>query len=203
MKISDINYTIKQLQSLSRRDISKIVSKLASAANKRLKRIELAGLEDYSSAYRYVKSSGGKFSVKGKSKEELLLEYKRVKGYLSSQRTTSTVAGTRKSKEENERKVANRLGITFKNEKESKDFWQAYNKYADSHRSDVYNQGSGTIQRLIAQRVEQGKSLNASSITKMINKYIEAEREELSRIEREEFTELFDRVSETENPFLQ
>lgn len=202
MNISDINYTIKQLQSLSRRDISKIVSKLASAANKRLKRIELAGLEDYSSAYRYVKSSGGKFSVKGKSKEELLLEYKRVKGYLSPERRTSTLSGTRKVKEENEQKVADRLGVTFKNEKESKDFWRAYNKYADTHRSDVYNQGSDTIQRLIAQRVERSQTLNASAVTKMINKYIEAEREEISRIEREEFTELFDRVSETDNPFV-
>lgn len=202
MNISDINYTTRQLLSMTRSEMAKVVSKLASAANKRLKRIELAGLKDYSSAYRYVMSSGGKFSVKDKTKDELLLEYKRVKGYLSPQRATSTVRGTRKVKEENEQKVADRLGVTFKNEKESKDFWQAYNKYADSHRSDVYNQGSDTIQRLIAQRVEQGKSLNASAVTKMINKYIEAEREEISRIEREEFTELFDRVSETDNPFL-
>lgn len=202
MKISDINYTINQLQSLSRLDIAKIVSKLASAANKRLKRIELASLEDYSSAYRYVKSSGGKFSVKGKSKEELLLEYKRVKGYLSPQRVTSTVAGTRKVKKENETKVQERLGITFKNKEESKEFWRAYNKYADSHRSDVYNQGSDTIQKLIAQRVEHGQSLNASAVTRMINNYIKSEREEISRIEREEFTELFDRISESDNPFL-
>lgn len=202
MNISDINYTTRQLLSMTRSEMAKIVSKLASAANKRLKRIEQAGLKEYSSAYRYIQSSGGKFSVKGKSKEELILEYKRVKGYLSPERRTSTVAGTRKVKEENEQKVADRLGVTFKNEKESKDFWRAYNKYADTHRSDVYNQGSDTIQRLIAQRVEQGKSLNATAVTKMINKYIEAEREEISRIEREEFTELFDRVSETENPFI-
>lgn len=202
MKISDINYTTRQLLSMTRSEIAKVVSKLASAANKRLKRIEQAGLKEYSSAYRYIQSSGGKFSVKGKSKEELILEYKRVKGYLSPERRTSTVAGTRKAKEENEKKVAERLGVVFKNKKESKDFWQAYNKYADSHRINVYNQGSDTIQRLIAQRVDQGKSLNATSVTKMINKYIEAEREEISRIEREEFTELFDRVSETDNPFI-
>ena len=202
MNISDINYTTRQLLSMTRSEMAKVVSKLASVANKRLKRIEQAGLKEYSSAYRYIQSSGGKFSVKGKSKEELILEYKRAKGYLSPERRTSTVRGTRKVKEENEQKVADRLGVTFKNEKESKDFWRAYNKYADSHRSDVYNQGSDTIQRLIAQRVEQGKSLNASAVTKMINKYIEAEREEISRIEREEFTELFDRVSENDNPFL-
>lgn len=202
MNISDINYTTRQLLSMTRSEMAKVVSKLASTANKRLKRIEKAGLKEYSSAYRYIQSSGGKFSVKGKSKEELILEYKRVKGYLSPERRTSTLAGTRKVKEENEQKVADRLGVTFKNEKESKDFWRAYNKYADTHRSDVYNQGSNTIQRLIAQRVEQGKSLNATAVTKMINKYIEAEREEISRIEREEFTELFDRVSETDNPFV-
>ena len=202
MNISDINYTTRQLLSMTRSEMAKVVSKLASAANKRLKRIEQAGLKEYSSAYRYIQSSGGKFSVKGKSKEELILEYKRAKGYLSPERSTSTLRGTRKVKKENEQKVADRLGVTFKNKKESKDFWRAYNKYADAHRSDVYNQGSDTIQRLIAQRVEQGKSLNATAVTKMINKYIEAEREEISRIEREEFTELCDRVSETDNPFI-
>lgn len=186
---------------MTRNELSKVVSKLASAANKRLKRIEVAGLEEYSSAYRYVKSSGGKFSVRGKSKEELMLEYKRVKGYLSPERRTSTVADTRRVKKENELKVANRLGIEFKSENDAKEFWKVYNKYADAHKSDVYNHGSNTIQRLIAQRVEQGKTLNASAVTKMINKYIEAEREEMRRIEREEFNEIFDRISDTDNPF--
>ena len=78
--------------------------------------------------------------------------------------------------------------VTFKNKEESKDFWKAYNKYADNHRAKVYNTGSDTIQKLIAQRVERGQSLNASAVTRMINKYIKSQKEELERIEREEFT---------------
>ena len=188
--------------SMSRKELAKAVSILASAANKRLKRIEQAGLEDYSSAYRYIQRTGGKFSVKGKSKDELILEYKRAKGFLSPARKTSTLSGIKTSKEENKQKVEERLGVTFKNEDESKDFWKAYNKYADNHRAKVYNTGSDTIQKLIAQRVERGQSLNASAVTRMINKYIKSQKEELERIEREEFTAISDRDSETENPFV-
>lgn len=202
MKISNINYTTRQMLSMSRKELAKAVSILASAGNKRLKRIENAGLENYSSAYRYIERTGGKFSVKGKSKEELIIEYKRVKGFLNPVRKTSTIKGIKASMKENETKVQKRLGVAFKNEEEAKDFWKAYNKYADSHRAKVYNTGSDTIQKLIAQRVDQGQSLNASAVTRMINKYIKSQKEELERIEREEFTELFDRVSETDNPFL-
>lgn len=202
MGISNINYTTRQMLSMTRRELAKAVSMLASVGNKRLKRIEQAGLEEYSSAYRYIQRTGGKFSVKAKSKEELILEYKRAKGFLSPVRKTSTVSGIKASKEENEQKVEERLGVIFKNEDEAKEFWKAYNKYADNHRANVYNKGSDVIQRLIAQRVERGQSLNASAVTRMINKYIKAEKEELERVEREEFTALSDRITDTENPFI-
>lgn len=201
MGISNINYTTRQILAMTRKELAKAVSTLASAGNKRLKRIEQAGLEDYSSAYRYIQRTGGKFSVRGKSKEELILEYKRAKGFLSPARKTSTVSGIKASKEENELKVEERLGVTFKNEDEAKEFWKAYNKYADNHRANVYNKGSDVIQKLIAQRVERGQSLNASAVTRMINKYIKVEQEELERVEREEFTALSDRIADTDNPF--
>lgn len=202
MKVSNINYTTRQMLSMSRKELAKAVSILASAANKRLKRIKNAGLENYSSAYRYIERTGGKFSVAGKNNEELIIEYKRTKGFLSPSRKTSTIKGIKISMQENETKVQERLGVTFKNKEESKDFWKAYNKYADSHRAKVYNTGSDTIQKLIAQRVERGQSLNASAVTRMINKYIKSQREELERIEREEFTAISDRDSDTENPFV-
>ena len=202
MGIRNINYTTRQLLSMSRKELAKVVSILASAGNKRLKRIENAGLENYSSAYRYIERTGGKFSVAGKNTEELIIEYKRVKGFLSPARKTSTIRGVKASMQENETKVQERLGITFKNKEESKEFWKAYNKYADNHRAKVYNTGSDTIQKLIAQRVERGQSLNASAVTRMINKYIKSQKEELERIEREEFIAISDRNSDTENPFI-
>lgn len=202
MGISNINYTTSQMLSMTRKELAKAVSILASAGNKRLKRIEKAGLENYSSAYRYIERTSGKFSVAGKNTEELIVEYKRAKGFLSPARKTSTIKGIKKSMQENETKVQERLGVAFKNKEESKDFWKAYNKYADSHRAKVYNTGSDTIQKLIAQRVERGQSLNASAVTRMINTYLKSQREELERIEREEFTSISDRDPDTENPFV-
>ena len=202
MGIRNINYTTRQMLSMSRKELAKALSILASAGNKRLKRIENAGLENYSSAYRYIEHTGGKFSVSGKNTKELIIEYKRVKGFLSPARKTSTIRGIKTSMQENETKVHDRLGVTFKNKEESKEFWKAYNKYADTHRAKVYNTGSDTIQKLIAQRVDRGQSLNASAVTRMINKYIKSQKEELERIEREEFIAISDRNSDTENPFV-
>lgn len=59
-----------------------IVSRLASAANKRLRTLEKSGIEN--PATLRVELSGGKFSVKGKSGQELKQELFRVKQFLGS-----------------------------------------------------------------------------------------------------------------------
>lgn len=78
---------------LNRRERSQVVSRLASAANKRLVRFEKAGIS--TPATRAARKKG-KFSVKGKSKGELTTEYKRVKSFLSAE--TGTAKGYKKFK---------------------------------------------------------------------------------------------------------
>ena len=77
-----------------RGELAKIPSQLASAANKRLRRLESADLAN-TPAYSYTRRSGGDFSVAGKDLAALQLEFQRAKDFLSPQRKTSTVRGAR------------------------------------------------------------------------------------------------------------
>ena len=71
---------------LSDRELRDVVSRLASAANKRVKRAEASDSQSWA-----VKSvqRGGKFSVKGKDLSSLQREYQRVKSFLSDPTSTS------------------------------------------------------------------------------------------------------------------
>lgn len=67
------------------------ISRKASMANKRIKRLEKNGLTDTPAYQSYVKHGGHKFSVKGKSYNELQGELSRVNHFIDSK--TSTVRG--------------------------------------------------------------------------------------------------------------
>lgn len=63
-----------------------IVSRLASAANKRLRNLERHGIENAQTIR--VQMSGGKFSTRGKGSDALTTELIRAKRFLSSEQTT-------------------------------------------------------------------------------------------------------------------
>lgn len=79
----------KDFLSLGRSDLAKVVSRLSSTANKRLKEFEERDQKSY--ATKRARKSGGNFSVKGKDLNALRHEYARVKTFLRDE--TSTVSG--------------------------------------------------------------------------------------------------------------
>lgn len=81
-------------------------SRLASMANKRLKRLEDAGLTD-SPAYKAT--SGERFGVRGKSHNELQKEVARMNRFLNS--ATSTIRGSNQVL----KTMAESTGIKYKN----------------------------------------------------------------------------------------
>ena len=88
--------TPDEIAQMTTADLRKLVTRLNSAANKRLKRLEKAGLKKESWAYQAIKSSlfNDKFSVKGaKTRKQLLNRLKGVSTFLGY--TTSTVSGQR------------------------------------------------------------------------------------------------------------
>lgn len=110
----DISEDFFDINQLSRKELAPIVSRLAAAANKRIKRLEDKGMRTL--AYQSVMESGGKFSVKGKNLNELRAEYMRAKLFLESK--TSTIKGAK----EVEAKFQQLTGYTF-DKNQADDFW--------------------------------------------------------------------------------
>lgn len=79
--ISDIlNMDIRDFNQLGLSDLRKVVGRLVSAVNKRLRRFEKAGVS--SPATRALEQSGGVLSTKGKNLNQLRMEFARAKNYL-------------------------------------------------------------------------------------------------------------------------
>ena len=99
-----------EIKKFDRANLARIVTRLNSAANKRLKRLEKAG---YSTpAMRSAKvGNGKKFSVEGKSLKQLRAEYIRVSNFLKS--ATSTKKGYKKFLRNMKKSFENR-GVTVK-----------------------------------------------------------------------------------------
>lgn len=86
----------------------KEASRLVSLANKRVKRLESNGLKD-SPAYKKYLETGGKFSVRGKTYNQLQSEVSRLRNFIDSE--TSTVRGVTNTLKE----MANNTGIKYRN----------------------------------------------------------------------------------------
>ena len=97
MSIDDImNMDIQTFNKLNKSDLRKVVGRLVSAGNKRLRAFERAG--ESSPSTRHIERSGGAFSTKGKNINELRAEYTRAKTFLQSK--TSTRRGWKQVKKE-------------------------------------------------------------------------------------------------------
>ena len=95
--IGDISsMSIEELNAMDRPTLAKAVSRLASAANKRLKRFEGSELE--SPATKSVEKSGGKFGTRGKTLNQLRSEFIRAKNFLGNK--TSTIKGYKQFKKD-------------------------------------------------------------------------------------------------------
>lgn len=84
-------------------------SRKASLANKRIQRLEKAGLTDSPAYQRYIKDGGQRFSVRGKTYREVQSEVAKLDRFISSQ--TSTIRGVNTVLKE----MAENTGIKYKN----------------------------------------------------------------------------------------
>ena len=106
--IKDImDISIDEFSHLSKTELRQAVSRLADAANKRLKRLEKSDVA--SPAYREATEGGNKFSTRGKSEIELQIEFRRVSNFLQDK--TSTIKGSRAYMEEARQNLKDTFGI--------------------------------------------------------------------------------------------
>lgn len=80
--VSDIlNMDIREFNQLGLSDLRKVVGRLVSAVNKRVRRFEKAGIS--TPATRALEKSGGMLSTKGKDLNQLRTEYARARDFLN------------------------------------------------------------------------------------------------------------------------
>ena len=121
MTIQDIlNMDINTFNKLNTSDMRKVVGRLVSAGNKRLRSFERAG--ESSPATRHVEKSGGVFSTRGKDLNALRAEYTRAKNFLQAK------TGTRKGWKQVKNETISGLkkqGVEM-TESQFNDVWTAY-----------------------------------------------------------------------------
>lgn len=121
LSIQDIlNMDAATFNKLGVADMRKVVGRLVSAGNKRLRSFDRAG--ENSPATRHIAKSGGRFSTKGKDLNALRAEYTRAKNFLNSR--SGTRAGWKKVKKETT-EALKRQGVDVSPE-QFDDLWRAY-----------------------------------------------------------------------------
>lgn len=121
MSVQDIlNMDIDTFNKLNTSDLRKVVGRLVSAGNKRLRSFERSG--ESSPATRHVAKSGGAFSTKGKDLNALRAEYTRAKNFMQAK--TGTRKGWKQVKKETIQGLK-KQGVEM-SESQFDDVWKAY-----------------------------------------------------------------------------
>ena len=140
-----IDIDISDINKFNEKTLRAAVRTLSSAANKRVRSINAAGI--ISPAVRAVEQHGN-FTPKGKNRNQLLSEFVRAVNFLKSE--TSTVAGARKFTDNIRKNLGlNKTATAEEINNENKGFWNTF--------TDLYNnaQNLWTHSRLGSPKVQQ------------------------------------------------
>lgn len=174
------------------REYRKEASRMASLANKRLNRLEENDLKD-SPAYRgYLEKGGKKFSVRGKTYNQVQAEVARMKAFIDA--NTSTVRGVNNYLKE----IAANTGIQYKNLSELREkapkFFELASK-VEQYLRDVEDMASAIgyekIWESINVYVEQNK-IDLRSSENDVDSMIEDITQAIKEFEKPEYVNLND-----------
>ena len=132
---------------MKRKDLIAEMQPTIDAANKRLKRLQ--GMETLSPALNSVLQSGGKFSIKGKTRNEILKESSRALSFINMK--TSTVSGAKQF----ERNFAAKLSNKSKNitNDQRKTLFDSFRKLQQISPVGLNIYGSERLVRMLADEV--------------------------------------------------
>lgn len=176
------------INKLSRKDLYKVVGRLVSASNKRIRRMSQTKIGRYSPAYVSRMKHGGLFSAKGLNTNQLRQLFGETKGFL--QLKTSTSRGWEKVRSE----IQDRLGIDLNTQRKSELFWRTYRELVEGQNIPGQNlkssYGSDRIQELLAQEFTKKGKFNQSRediiqrMNEKINSLYEEQQKKLERLNR-------------------
>ena len=137
--------------SMTREQLVNVIQPTIDAANKRLKRLE--GMKTLSPALLHVQKNGGKFSLKGKNRNQVLRESFRAIEFINYK--TSTVSGAK----EYERNFARKLSKKSQDitNEQRKVLFEAFKKIEDMDPLGKSYYGSDNLVRMLADEVVDNK----------------------------------------------
>lgn len=147
-----------KISSMDTRDLRALVTRLSSAANKRMR--SMAAHDETSPEYARAEKAG-RFSAKGKTDLGLVHEYLRVSQFLRT--PTTTIKGARYARKEGMKKAAKVLGLredylTSMTEEQQKLYWKMFSRYADVFKNyNIVNYKTG-LARAVKGMVTAGYS---------------------------------------------
>lgn len=181
---------IETLNTWDRRTIARAVRRLADTANKRIKLFEEKGLE--TPAYLNVQKSGGRFSTKDKTVNQLRTEFIRARNFLGMK--TATIKGYEKVKSDFFERVEATTGQKMVlDDDDLNKFWRLY----DQMESDIspFVKGSPQGQKLVYDIFINNLGKNQEELIKIIKKkfdiYYEEQQEEQRQLEETIYTSIF------------
>ena len=141
----------------------KEASRLASMANKRIERLADSDYKDSPAYQKWVKDGAVRFSVRGKSFNQLQTEVSRMNDFLNS--ATSTITGTK----EVLKKIADNTGFGYKNTKDllpvAKEFFTLASK----------------VEQYLRMVEDSASAIGYQKIWEQVNKYVAETEQELGR----------------------
>lgn len=148
LTISDIlDMDWETINKMSASDLRAVTSRLVSASNKRIRRLEKTPTGTSSFAYQSVEERGRMFSVKGKSVNQLKNEFKIASNFLRFK--TSTVKGWKKYRSKMEKSVSDATygeSQTWSEKTWSK-LWKVYRRTEELHGGSFKKGDSDKIQK--------------------------------------------------------
>lgn len=138
---------------LTLKELRKATRSLADVANKRLKRASKKGLS--TPATRGAMRSGGKFTTKGKTLNQLRSEFIRAKQFLESK--SSTIRGYEETLEKT-KKALEKQGVNISTENMEK-FFSVYEKLKEIDPSITLKTLKYNTMASIAEKIETGKDV--------------------------------------------
>ena len=127
-QILDLPLTASKLESMAINNpkvLRSMASTLASAANKRINRLENSGLQSPALSAFYDASATPRFTIKGVENAGLVSLIKTMKEFMN--RETSTVKGARAWQQKSMEELKKATGLEFDNQNFG-EFWKAYNQ---------------------------------------------------------------------------
>lgn len=143
-------------------EFRKEASRMVSMANKRLRRLEKAGLTDSPAYKKWSESGEGYFSVKGKDHNQLQKEVARMRQFINSQ--TSTIRGINTTLKE----MAKNTGIKYKNLTDLR------------AKASTFFELSSKVEQYLRTVDDMASSIGYQKIWQAVNEYVKKEQTDLS-----------------------